>query len=39
LHDDDAKRKAQEFSKVLAKWDGPKLAAELLYEKFGDKSF
>jgi hypothetical protein len=38
LYDDDAKRKAYEFPKVLAKWDGPRLATELLYEKFGDKS-
>jgi len=37
-HHDDAKRKAKEFSKLLAKWDGPKLATELLYEKFGDKT-
>lgn len=35
LHDDEAKRKAQEFSRVLEKWDGPKMAAELLYAKFG----
>jgi hypothetical protein len=38
VHDDDAKMKAQEFCKVLEKGDGPKLAAELLNEKFGDKS-
>jgi len=35
LHDEDAKRKAEEFSHVMEKWDGPKQAAELLYEKFG----
>jgi UDP:flavonoid glycosyltransferase YjiC (YdhE family) len=35
LHDEDAKRKAQEFSKIMEKWDGPKMAAELLYNKFG----
>jgi hypothetical protein len=38
LYDDDAKGKAHEFHKLLAKWDGPRLATELLYEKFGDKS-
>lgn len=35
LHDEEAKRKAEAFSKVMEKWDGPKMAAELLYEKFG----
>lgn len=35
LHDEEAKRKAEEFSKVMEKWDGPKMAADLLYEKFG----
>jgi UDP:flavonoid glycosyltransferase YjiC (YdhE family) len=35
LNDDEAKNKAIEFSKVMEKWDGPKLAADLLYEKLG----
>jgi UDP:flavonoid glycosyltransferase YjiC (YdhE family) len=35
LKDEEAKRKAKEFSKVMEKWDGPKMAAELLYQKFG----
>ncbi len=35
LHDEEAKKKAEEFSKVMEKWDGPKMAADLLYEKFG----
>jgi hypothetical protein len=36
LHDEEAKIKAVEFSKVMEKWDGPRMAAELLLEKFGD---
>jgi UDP:flavonoid glycosyltransferase YjiC (YdhE family) len=35
LNDEQAKRKAQEFSKILEKWDGPSKAADLLYENFG----
>ena len=35
LYDEEAKKKAEEFSKVMEKWDGPKLAAELLFDKFG----
>jgi UDP:flavonoid glycosyltransferase YjiC (YdhE family) len=35
LKDKEAKRKAEEFSKLMEKWDGPKIAAELLYQKFG----
>ena len=35
LHDDEAKKKAIEFSKIMEKWDGPRMAAELLLEKFG----
>ena len=38
LYDEDAKRKAEEFSKIMEKWDGPKMAAELLYNKFGSLS-
>jgi UDP:flavonoid glycosyltransferase YjiC (YdhE family) len=35
LNDEEAKHKAVEFSKVMEKWDGPKMAAEIIYEKFG----
>jgi UDP:flavonoid glycosyltransferase YjiC (YdhE family) len=35
LHDEEAKKKSEEFSRVMEKWDGPKMAAELLVEKFG----
>jgi len=35
LNDPEAKKKAAEFAKVMEKWDGPCLAAELLLEKFG----
>jgi len=33
LNNVDAKQKAIEFSKVVSHWDGPKMAAQLLYEK------
>jgi UDP:flavonoid glycosyltransferase YjiC (YdhE family) len=33
LNDEQAKQKAREFSKVMEKWDGPKLAADLLFKK------
>jgi UDP:flavonoid glycosyltransferase YjiC (YdhE family) len=35
LRNDDAKRKAVAFSKIMDQWDGPKMAATLLYEKLG----
>jgi UDP:flavonoid glycosyltransferase YjiC (YdhE family) len=35
LNDKEAIHKAKEFSLVMEKWDGPKMAAELLFEKFG----
>jgi UDP:flavonoid glycosyltransferase YjiC (YdhE family) len=35
LHDGEAKRKAEAFSKVMENWDGPKMAADMLYKKFG----
>ncbi len=35
LHNSEAKRKAEDFAKVMKKWDGPKMAAELLLRKFG----
>jgi UDP:flavonoid glycosyltransferase YjiC (YdhE family) len=34
MYNEDAIRKAKEFSRVMEKWDGPKMAAELLFEKF-----
>jgi UDP:flavonoid glycosyltransferase YjiC (YdhE family) len=34
LCDEDAKHKAVEFAQVMEKWDGPKIAADLIYEKF-----
>ena len=37
INDPDAKKRAEEFSKVMEKWDGPRLAAELLLEKFGNE--
>jgi UDP:flavonoid glycosyltransferase YjiC (YdhE family) len=36
LKDEGAKRKAEEFSRIMEQWDGPKMAAELLLEKFGN---
>jgi UDP:flavonoid glycosyltransferase YjiC (YdhE family) len=35
LRDDRAKRKAEEFAQVMARWDGSKTCAELLFQKFG----
>jgi hypothetical protein len=35
LQDNVAKQKALEFSKIIQKWDGPHLAADLIYEKYG----
>jgi len=35
LNDEEAKMKSVDFSKIMEKWDGPTLAAELLFEKFG----
>jgi hypothetical protein len=35
LQDDRAKRKAEEFAQVMARWDGSKTCAELLFQKFG----
>jgi UDP:flavonoid glycosyltransferase YjiC (YdhE family) len=35
LQDEEVKYKAKEFSKVMEKWDGPKIAADLLYKEFG----
>jgi UDP:flavonoid glycosyltransferase YjiC (YdhE family) len=38
LQDDQAKRKAHEFADILAKWDGPRTAADLIFQKFGNPS-
>lgn len=35
LHDEAAKEKAAVFAKIMEKWDGPRRAAQLLYEKYG----
>ena len=37
LNDNEAKRKAEDFSEVMEQWDGPKMAANVLYEKFGQQ--
>jgi UDP:flavonoid glycosyltransferase YjiC (YdhE family) len=37
LYDDEAKQKAAEFARVMGKWDGPQMAADILYEKFSSK--
>ena len=37
LHDEAALQKAKEFSRVVARWNGPQEAAALLYEKFGSE--
>jgi len=34
LNDENAKEKATEFAKVFDNWDGPQMAAELLYKKY-----
>jgi UDP:flavonoid glycosyltransferase YjiC (YdhE family) len=36
LNDDQAKAKAAAFAKVIARWDGPKRAADLLFEHYGN---
>jgi UDP:flavonoid glycosyltransferase YjiC (YdhE family) len=35
LSNSEAKRKAEEYSMEIAKWDGPHNAADILYQKFG----
>ncbi|MGO9083827.1 MAG: glycosyltransferase [Candidatus Sulfotelmatobacter sp.] len=35
LEDEEAKRRAEEFAQVMAKWDGSRTSAELLFQKFG----
>jgi UDP:flavonoid glycosyltransferase YjiC (YdhE family) len=37
LHDEEAKQKAARFAEVMEKWDAPKIAADLIYEKFADE--
>lgn len=36
LSDDEAIRKAKAFAKIMAQWNGPKVTAQLLYEKFSE---
>lgn len=36
LNDPQARQKAADFAKIMEKWDGPRLAADLLCEKFGN---
>jgi UDP:flavonoid glycosyltransferase YjiC (YdhE family) len=36
LHDDEARRKAEQFAHTVADWDGPRLAAELLFDRFAE---
>lgn len=38
LSNDDAKRKAQEFARIMTQWDGPKAAADLLFSRFGSQA-
>jgi UDP:flavonoid glycosyltransferase YjiC (YdhE family) len=35
LNDEKAKQNAEAFSKVMETWDGPRMAADLLYKHFG----
>jgi hypothetical protein len=35
MNDENAKSKAAAFAKVIAQWDGPKLAADLLFKHYG----
>jgi UDP:flavonoid glycosyltransferase YjiC (YdhE family) len=35
LNNEDAKRKAKDFAKSIEKWNGPEMAAEFLFAKFG----
>jgi UDP:flavonoid glycosyltransferase YjiC (YdhE family) len=35
LHDESAKAKAAAFAKLVARWDGPRLAADKLFEHYG----
>jgi UDP:flavonoid glycosyltransferase YjiC (YdhE family) len=35
LKDESAKKKAADFARVIAKWDGPNRAAEILLERYG----
>ena len=37
LHDDAAKAKAAAFARIFAKWDGPRIAAEMLVEHYGSR--
>jgi UDP:flavonoid glycosyltransferase YjiC (YdhE family) len=35
LHDREAQRKAEAFARIMEQWDGPRLAADLLFKQFG----
>lgn len=35
LNNEDAKKKARDYAKIVEKWDGPQMAAEVLYKNFG----
>lgn len=36
LDNEEAKRRAEAFARIMEQWDGPQMAAELLLEKFGN---
>ncbi len=36
LNDNEAKHKAESFSKIMERWDGPRMAAEKIFEKYGE---
>ena len=38
LHDEQAKTKAAAFAKVIARWNGPEHAAEILLERYGGRA-
>jgi UDP:flavonoid glycosyltransferase YjiC (YdhE family) len=38
LHDEKAIHQAAEFSRIMEKWDGPKMAAQLLYDLLGKET-
>jgi UDP:flavonoid glycosyltransferase YjiC (YdhE family) len=37
LSDDVAKAKAAAFARIVAQWDGPRIAAEMLVERYGSR--
>ena len=38
MHDETARAKATAFAKAIAHWDGPRTAAEMLFERYGDSA-